>query len=44
VLGDPARAARLGSGGHGLAERFRWSAVTEPARALYADWVSSPPA
>ncbi|HET6547366.1 MAG TPA: glycosyltransferase [Solirubrobacter sp.] len=44
VLGDPALAARLGAGGHGLAERFRWSAVTEPARALYADWVSSPPA
>jgi glycosyltransferase involved in cell wall biosynthesis len=44
VLGDPALAARLAADGRRLAERFRWSAVTEPARALFADWVSRAPA
>jgi glycosyltransferase involved in cell wall biosynthesis len=41
VLADPGLAATLARGGRELAERFRWSAVTAPAQALYARWVSS---
>lgn len=41
VLGNPALALRLAAGGRRLAARFRWSAVTGPARALYARWLSS---
>jgi glycosyltransferase involved in cell wall biosynthesis len=39
LLSDRDRAARLAAEARGLAERYRWEAVTEPAERLYHGWV-----
>jgi glycosyltransferase involved in cell wall biosynthesis len=39
LLRDPELARGLAAEARRLAERFRWSRVTEPAEDLYRDWI-----